>query len=304
MLGKPNVQPPKVVIVGGVAWNTMVHLNEWFASGQGSGAAKRWFQALGSTGAGKALNMRQLGFDVYLHSLLGADAAAEAIQSELENRRIRCDWHRYDGPSERHLNLMSPGGERRSVFLEQEPDLDIAISDKLIRAWDEADYHWINIKPYCRRWLNLLKASGKPIWCDLHDYDEGNPFHAPFIEAADYLMLSAEALSQPERFMADQIAAGKRLVVITDGAGDIRAMDHQGNRYRVTPPCCDELIDSNGAGDAFSAGLLYGWHHHYSVEEALQLGACAGVICLASERLSNPEMDEEQLMTVWQRHYR
>ncbi|NVK44170.1 MAG: carbohydrate kinase family protein [Oceanospirillaceae bacterium] len=293
----------KVMLVGGVSWNTMVQLSEWFASPQGSGAADGWFQALGSTGAGKALNMQQLGFDVFLHSLLGSDAVAQRIRSAFGNTAIHCDWHVHGGSCEQHLNLMSSGGARRSVFLEQEPDLGIVPGEAMTRAWNEADYRWVNIKPYCRRLLPALQGAGEPIWCDLHDYDEGNPYHRPFIDAADYLMLSGEALANPDRFMAEQIDAGKRLVIITGGAQDIRAMDERGNRYLVPTVPCREAVDSNGAGDAFSAGFLYGWHRGRAVEQCLQLGACAGVLCLGSRALAAPQMDADVLEELWSRSY-
>ena len=224
---------PSVVQVGGVSWNTMVLLDEWFSSDQGSGKAREWFAALGSTGAGKALNMNQLGFSVSLHSLLGSDAAAVSIEKALSD--IRCDWYRYEGVSEQHLNLMSPGGSRRSVFLETEPDIEVTLSRAFTEAWNNADYRWVNIKPWCRRLLPMLKASGHPIWCDLHDYDEGNPYHQPFIDAADYLMASAEALESPESFMRQQIEAGKKLVIVTDGDRAVKAMDAFGKLYSVLP---------------------------------------------------------------------
>jgi sugar/nucleoside kinase (ribokinase family) len=39
----------------------------------------------------------------------------------------------------------------------------------------------------------------------------------------------------------------------------------------------EAIIGVNGAGDAFAAGVLYGWHEGRPIEEALRLGhACAG----------------------------
>jgi len=296
-------QKPKVIQVGGVAWNTMVFLTNPLTAVQGSGAAERWHQALGSTGAGKALNMQRLGFDVSLHSLLGSDDVADKIRLELEVAGIQCHWQRYSGASEQHLNLMSPGGERQSIFLEQEPDLQLRVCDGLALAWQEADYHWINIKAYCRRLLPALQSLGQPIWCDLHDYDENNPYHQPFIRAADYLMASAEALSDPLGFMSQQIDAGKQVVIVTDGAGSIGAMDLQGRYYQVDPIRNIALVDSNGAGDAFSAGFLYGWHQGRPMEVCLQLGACAGAICIGSPLLAEQAMDSTHLESWWQRHY-
>ncbi|MBY4677224.1 carbohydrate kinase family protein [Marinobacterium arenosum] len=293
---------PKVMQLGGVSWNTMVYLERWPESPQGSGPASGWQQALGSTGAGKALNLQRLGFEVHLHSLLGSDSAAKQICDQLLQAGIHCHWQQYRGASEQHLNLMLPGGERRSIFLEQEPDFGEVDIASLAPVWAACDYHWVNIKPYCRRLLPALQAFGKPIWCDLHDYDSGNPYHQPFIDAADYLMASAENLADCDRFMQQQIEAGKRLVIVTDGGAGLRAMDAQGQRYHVEPAPGIELVDSNGAGDAFSAGLLWGWHQRRPLLECLQLGACAGALCVTSRSLASEQLDIETLRD-WHRRY-
>lgn len=294
----------RVFQLSGVGWNTMIYLDEWPDSPQGSAPAKGWQQAVGSTGAGKALNMKQLGFDVCLHSLLGRDDAAERISNTLEGAGIECLWQRYDGASEQHINLMSPDGSRRSIFVEQEPDkADIDMS-ALQQQWLSADYCWLNIKPYCRDLAPILAKLDKPIWCDLHDYDPGNAYHQPFIDAADYLMASGEQIGDVDQFMVDMIEAGKQLVVVTDGGNAIRAMDATGDLYRVEPPTGIEIVDSNGAGDAFSAGLLFGWHQKRPLTECLQLAACAGAISLSSNELANPLMDAEMLMEWYNRYYR
>jgi sugar/nucleoside kinase (ribokinase family) len=33
-----------------------------------------------------------------------------------------------------------------------------------------------------------------------------------------------------------------------------------------------DIVGVNGAGDAFAAGVVYGWHEGWTLEEALRLG--------------------------------
>jgi hypothetical protein len=35
--------------------------------------------------------------------------------------------------------------------------------------------------------IDAVKASGKPVWVDLHDYDGRNPYYEPFIEVATHI---------------------------------------------------------------------------------------------------------------------
>lgn len=43
-----------------------------------------------------------------------------------------------------------------------------------------------------------------------------------------------------------------------------------------------EKIGANGAGDAFAAGFLYGYHEGYSVENAIRLAHATAASCLRS----------------------
>ncbi|MET7679780.1 carbohydrate kinase [Streptomyces sp. NPDC005423] len=93
---------------------------------------------------------------------------------------------------------------------------------------------------------------------------------------ADILRLSEDDLelllpgTPPERACDTWHAAGVRLVVITLGAGGALA-SLDGERMRV-PAVATRVVDTVGAGDSFTAGLL----HHLGVRELLG-GRLAGL---------------------------
>lgn len=70
------------------------------------------------------------------------------------------------------------------------------------------------------------------------------------------------------------------LVIITNGSDPILLISgSQGIRKHPVPPV-HEIVDTNGAGDAFVGGLLGGLHSNFSIEESVEV-ACfmaAGVI--------------------------
>ena len=65
------------------------------------------------------------------------------------------------------------------------------------------------------------------------------------------------------------------IIITTDGAHMVHALDAQGNGFTVQPP---EMIaiDATGAGDAFRAGLLYGLLRGFDLPRSLCWGVAAG----------------------------
>ena len=84
---------------------------------------------------------------------------------------------------------------------------------------------------------------------------------AEYAARADLLKISAEDLASlypgasRERKAADWIAAGVRLVVVTDSSSEMAAWTAGGHAVRLKPPAC-EVVDTVGAGDSFQSALL------------------------------------------------
>lgn len=62
-----------------------------------------------------------------------------------------------------------------------------------------------------------------------------------------------------------------------------------------------ELRGANGAGDAFAAGFLLGWHEGWSHREALQLGHAAAAASLRSERTNGETGTVADCLTLAER---
>ncbi|HEY6436904.1 MAG TPA: PfkB family carbohydrate kinase, partial [Ignavibacteriaceae bacterium] len=46
--------------------------------------------------------------------------------------------------------------------------------------------------------------------------------------------------------------------------------------YKITLPKID-AVDSTGSGDAFTTGIIYGWHNKLNFEEQLRFASALGV---------------------------
>jgi sugar/nucleoside kinase (ribokinase family) len=113
-----------VVVNGPASWNLIVDLDELPDPTPHMRFAAGHRELLGGTSAGKAAHLRDLGVDVELHTVLGTDAASDAIEQALRGAGVATVPTYADGPSERHLNLMDRTGGRVSIYLDipREPD--------------------------------------------------------------------------------------------------------------------------------------------------------------------------------------
>jgi len=276
--------PPRVLVIGPVSWNILVHVPELPAPEPHAVFATWHHEGLGGTSAGKALNLRRLGLGVTLYTLLGDDETGERIRRALP-AGIDVVARRSVNGSERHVNLMDPAGRRLSVYLTL-PEAAPPEPDGLEAALADADAVVADLADHSRRVLPVARALGRPVWCDLHDYDGRSAFHAEFRDAADYLFVSDERLADPRRFLHEQVAAGKRLVVCTRGARGALALVPGGEIVEVPAERVPEVVDTNGAGDAFFAGFLAARLAGRPLRECLGSATGAAAACVGSPELA------------------
>jgi sugar/nucleoside kinase (ribokinase family) len=293
----------QVLVLGGVSFNTMIYLEHLPVAAPQSIWSKGYHETVGSTGAGKALNLGRLGLEVTLHALIGADAYGRRITDYFTNEPLTFLYDLDPAGTQRHVNLMDDQGRRISIFIvpgTYEPEVDV---QRIAAAIPQSDYIVLNIANYCRHLIPLIKRHGKPIWCDIHDYDGANPYHQDFIDAADYLFLSSDALPDYRACMERLVGGGKQLVVCTHGRYGATALTAGGGWVEV--PIVPEYprVDSNGAGDSFFAGVLYGHAREYPIEQCLRLGAIVSGLCVTSRELAFPELSSALVEQEYQRHF-
>jgi acarbose 7IV-phosphotransferase len=293
----------RVLVLGGLSFDTIVYLDVLPPPVPHMVTASRFHETIGETGAGKALNLEKLGFEVVLHALLGGDALGDRLAARLEQDRI--DFIREPDPrgTRRHVNLMDASGDRLSIRIAQEGPEPRIDHRRVAALLPECDYVVLNIDDYCRDLIQPITSAGKEIWCDIHDYNGHNPYHEDFIAAADYLFLSSDLLPGYRAFMERMRRSGKRLVVCTHGRDGSSALSADGQWVEVRSLPDMPLRDSNGAGDAYFAGYLYGHARGYDVGRCMQLGTLVGGLCITSSELAHPELSRAWLETAWSQQY-
>jgi sugar/nucleoside kinase (ribokinase family) len=285
----------RVTVLGGAAWNRMINVERLPDGRNATIHPLRQHEAIGGAGAGKAMNLARLGVAVTLHAGIGDDEPGRQVRAGLE--RTGVDLRATTDPTgtAQHVNLMDPAGGRVSIMLANgSPDLPLD-EDGLAESMADADVVVVDLAPWTPRAIPLARASGRPIWTDLHDHDGSKEWHAPFIDAAEVVFVSHDRLASPAAFLESLIGQGKRLAVCTMAAAGAIALDAKGRAYEIPAVPDVEILDTNGAGDAFFAGVLFGVLSGVPMERSLRYGAIAGALAVTSPDLASAELSPERL---------
>lgn len=284
----------KVVISGPAAWNRIVLLEQLPEPVPHMRFALGDHETVGGTSAGKALGLAALGREVELFTLIGGDPDGERLRGILE-RVPGLELDVVDGGrTERHLNLMTPHGERVSLYLSTPDDAPSPEDGRLTAELEDAAAIVLDLSERSRRLIPDARASGRPIWTDLHDYDGTAEYHRPFIDAAEAIFMNADRIGgDPRPFMRRCLDEGARIVVCTLGAeGAVALAVREGgavSEHRVDAVPV-EVVDTNGAGDAFMSGVLHATLDGAGIDDALEVGAQHAASVLGTRHL-HPTLD-------------
>src|SRR5665648_587887 len=150
---------PQVVVAGPATWNTMVGVPAFPEPRPQTVFSTGHHEGRGGTSAGKALTLARLGVDVILRTGLGDDGVAERITAALVHPRLTMAAARGVGPSERHLNLMTPDGARLSIYLDLPPDPG-PVPDAVRDAIGRADVVVADLTDHAREVIPIAQTAG------------------------------------------------------------------------------------------------------------------------------------------------
>ncbi|MFK5634178.1 MULTISPECIES: carbohydrate kinase family protein [unclassified Ornithinimicrobium] len=278
----------EALVVSGASWNRMIYLPELPRGGSQTIFATGSHEAVGSSGAGKALNLRACGADVALWCRLGDDEPGRRVRRDLGAAGVELLVEADPAGTMQHTNLMDPDGGRVSIFVESgslEDPVGEPWRSALVERARSADVVAVTIFEQTRSLLAPLRAAGVPLWVDVHDYDGVAAYHRDFVEAASMLQLSSVALPGWRSFAEGRVEAGTVAVLCTHGAegASVATVDGWVEVPAVPVPA---PVDTNGAGDAFFAGFASAWVEGLDVAACGARGAARAAVAVASRGLA------------------
>jgi ribokinase/sulfofructose kinase len=232
--------------------------------------------AVGGVAANVAAALNRLGRETGVVSRVGDDEAADRILADLRERGVDARRVRRGDPGERtsySLVLRDPDGERMIVAGgESVPNLRLTEADReYLRRADLAFASAYVPDPVASDLAALAEdADFPPLAFDLAGPLSELQDRATRPETLDALLpvcdcflaneVSARAYlgEDPERAIESLRECGVRRAAVTRGADGALLLTEDGEVVDV-PAFEVETVDTTGAGDAFTAGLLHGW---------------------------------------------
>ncbi|UEM05920.1 PfkB family carbohydrate kinase [Skermanella rosea] len=230
---------------------------------------------LGGGGSNTGVALAYAGHDVALFADVGGDAGGAAMLAELSALGIDVSRvRRLPEPTPPVLVLLDPDGERTIIRGRPSLVLPPALPDPAEPA--DALY----VKAYGPEVADLLRARLETCLVVSHAPPAGTtgwPAHVVVDSAAH---MTDEALADP--YAAARRFAGERLrwMVVTDGSRGATAFGPSGPVHVPAVPAT--VVDSTGAGDVFTAGLIHGLAGGAPIREALSIGARWAALAVTS----------------------
>ncbi|WP_329454599.1 carbohydrate kinase family protein [Streptomyces sp. NBC_01497] len=276
-----------VLVVGGSGVDTVVRVDSLpvpLADTVDVSAIREW---PGHTGGNVALGCRALGLGVKFLDFVGDDWTGAQVRARLAEGDVDFEA------------LTSPSGTRRAVSLVERTGRRMSFQDarepaglKMPRAFylphlRAARHVHLSVVDFARHLFDDIVEAGVPVSTDLQDWDGLSGHQREFALRADLVFLSATgAGGRIAAVMKEILREGRaEVVVATAGAGGSYLMTRAAPSPRpiaaTVPPA--PVVDSNGAGDAYVCGFLYGRLTGRGLEECAELGARAGAFACTGQ---------------------
>ncbi|WP_433386807.1 carbohydrate kinase family protein [Micromonospora sp. KLBMP9576] len=243
---------------------------------------------IGNTGAGVALAAHALGLRVAVIDVIGADPAGDVVRAALARTGVHAVLGDASAGTRRSVNMVDPTGRRMSLY-DPRPwhgPAPFPATELAALAGEAAHVH-LSIMDWTVPLLPALRAAGGVLSTDLHDWDGANAYHRPFAEAADLVFVSAVRLGARAGVLAAALAP--RPVLVTRGADGAELHTGAGDPTLVpaaVPP--GAVVDTNGAGDAFAAGVIAGRLRGASLADAAAYAARVAAAACTHDGMEYP----------------
>ena len=251
------------------------------------------------TGNGVALGLLALGHRPLLLDYIGEDPQAELVLARYRERGLEFDYLVHESGTRRSVNLVGPDGRRLSLYDGRHPDTLRMPRAFYLPRMREAEHVHLSIVPWARELIDDAQALGLPVSTDLHDWDGRNPYYHDFAWRSDLVFLSSAVLGEGVfEVMRAILREGRaQVVVATAGAQGSYALERGSIEVRHTAAARLDLpvVDSNGAGDAFSSAFLHAWCAGQPIDACMRAGAVSGAFACAFHGTAERSLTQAEL---------
>ena len=256
----------------------------------------------GGVGRGMAINLKHLGFNTFIHSVVGKDIFGEYLRNGLEEEGINTTLL---GESEERktalFSVMASSRKSATCVYSTQVLKEILFNEQVEKVIKENNISTFvmdsNLKEETLEGFYNYKKSHPEIFvfqnATAPDIAKKTMKYAPLIDLFGCNEYEAAAILDetsvlPDLTTADKFQAlGYKNFIITFGEQGV--MVRIGNETWNEPPYTpSQIVDTIGAGDAFASGFLMGFLENAPVKRCIHYGlTCAKETLLTRQTVSN-----------------
>ncbi|MFI8325023.1 adenosine kinase [Streptomyces sp. NPDC085529] len=290
-----------VLVLGGSGVDTIVYVPELPLPYADSYMIRPGIEArAGQTGDFVALGTSALGLRTHHIDMIGDDAFGDLVRALHRDRGIGFTEVPQPGGTKRAVNLVGPDGRRLSLYDDSRSRESDRLPEDLVRKLAAASRHaHVSITHPCAHALPLLHEAGLTVSTDLHNWDGENPYHEPFAYGSDVVFVSATALPDPVATLRRVLERGRAEVAVATAGAEGSYLLTRDRRDPLHVPAVaprGAVVDSNGAGDAYAAGFLFGRLTGEPPERCALYGAVAGAFACTVPATGSDAIGREALL--------
>jgi len=288
-----------VLVAGGVGVDTIVRVPSLPLAMADSIHVPPVMDYVAHTGNGVALGLLALSHRPLLIDFIGEDPQADLVLARYRERGLEFDYLVHESGTRRSVNLVGPDGRRLSLYDGRHPDTLRMPRAFYLPRMREAEHVHLSIVPWARELHDDAQALGLPVSTDLHDWDGRNPYYHDFAYRSDLVFLSSAVLGAGVfEVMRAILRQGRaQAVVATAGADGSYVLERGSKEVRHMAAARLDLpvVDSNGAGDAFSSAFLHAWCAGQPVDACMRAGAISGAFACAFHGTAERSLSRDEL---------
>ncbi len=260
--------------------------------------AEHFYTGIGGGGANVAIGVSRKGLKTAVYGTIGDNPFRHILFEKLNKERVSYS-HCPLVPDYFNISsiLLTESGERTIIhFANPHQDLfgDTDLIKQVIKSPNIYLGNLENVSLTQKEaFISLAKRNGRKVIINLgvHDCRKTKAQLEPFLKHIDILVVNghefAELVKAPYKdihFHENVVSwyipqLSEKVVIITEGAKGSYGYE-QRKVYHQAAVKVDKVIDTTGAGDAYTAGFLASYIKEYSIEKAMLQGASYASIIL------------------------
>lgn len=259
-------------------------------------------------------NLSRLSVSVKLISAVGTDVYADQIRRECQSAGIDIS------------NLYVADGQASSTYMsmiDADGDMFVALSDMTVLQGLPLSY--LSSKQSLIRGAQLVTCDpslSEEAICRLLDICQGGPdvyadpvstayarklapyvgkFHTVKPNRMELEILAGQEIKDElSLYNACETVLNKGLhrIFVSLGTEGCLYMDQEGRMLRRKLKPCEHMVNATGAGDAFTAAMIYATLEQLPIESVMDYAMAAGIAAIGHERTINPQMSISLLESI------